>query len=48
MYYDQENYSEAINYFKRSLEIQAKIHPGKGTIDTARTLDYIGNVYYVQ
>ena len=48
MYYNQGNYSDALNYFKCSLEIQKLIHHGKGNIDTASTLDYIGHAYYEQ
>lgn len=41
---DQGNYREAIKYYERRLEIQEKVQ-GKENIDTASTLNNIGNVY---
>ena len=45
MYDSQGNYSEAIKYYERCLEILEKVK-GKGSIDTALTLNNIGMVYY--
>ncbi len=44
MYYEQGNYPKAIEYYKQSVVIKERMK-GKGSIDTASTLNNFGNVY---
>ena len=43
-YHNQVKYSKALDYYHTSLKMKEKVK-GKGSIDTAITLNNIGNVY---